>query len=449
MCGYIEVNSTAINTTGYRIELTNQIANELASKEYASRSEVGRRGVSSRRRELTNNKLVLLLINFKSSIQRELDSFFKELNNEGFNIRTLTKSAFTKARAKLNPWAFKRLGEIAVEVFYNQAPYHTWHGKRLLGIDGTRLKLPNHPSVIAEFGQHQMGPKADSPCSMAIGSVLYDCLNLVAIDSQLSSYETGERDLLLQHLAYVKEGDLLLLDRGYPCFWLLFLLAAKKIDFCVRLKADWWLKVNTFLTSSQTDDIVSFTLPKKDWDKLKDYPSIQDQQLRCRLVKVELPTGETEILCTSLIDQETYATDEFNALYHQRWSEEEGFKLLKSRIELERFTGKTALAVRQDFHAKILLLTLTAVYAHPIEERVRQEFKADEQRKHPQKINRTNALSNMQKISVSLFLKNMAAKVLTCFDEIVYKTRELIRPNRKNPRNHKLKKTYSMNYKPL
>lgn len=392
---------------------------------------------------------MLLLLNFKSSIQRELDSFFKELNKEDFNIRTVTKSAFTKARAKLNPWAFKRLGEIAVDVFYSSAPYRTWHGKRLLGIDGTRLQLPNHPSVIEEFGQHQVGPKADSPCSMATGSVLYDCLNLVAIDSQLASYQTGERDLLLQHLDCVKEGDLLLLDRGYPCFWLLFLLAARKIDFCVRLKADWWLKVNAFLKSPQADECVTFRLPKKDWDKLQDHPEIRNQELRCRLVKVKLPSGETEILCTSLTDQESYPTDEFKVLYHHRWSEEEGFKLLKSRIELERFTGKTALAVRQDFHAKILLLTLTAVYAHPIEERVRQEFKADEQRKHPQKINRTNAVSSMQKISVSLFLKNMAAKAIIFFDEIVYKTRELIRPNRKNPRKHKIKKAYSMNYKPL
>lgn len=392
---------------------------------------------------------MLLLLNFKSSIQRELDSFFKELNNESFNIRTLTKGALTKARAKLNPWAFKRLGEIAVDVFYSKASYYTWHGKRLLSIDGTRLQLPNHPSVVEEFGQHQMGPKADSSCSLATGSVLYDCLNLVAIDSQLASYQTSERDLLLQHLPYMKQGDLLLLDRGYPCFWLLFLLAAKKIDFCVRLKSDWWLKVNAFLKSPQADDFVTFTLPKKDWDRLKEYPEIRNQELRCRLVKVELPNGEIEILGTSLADQETYPANEFKALYHHRWSEEEGFKLLKSRIELERFTGKTALAVRQDFHAKILLLTLTAVYAHPIEERVRQEFKADHDRKHPQKINRTNAISNMQKISISLFLKNMATQALTFFDKIIFRTRELIRPNRKNPRKHKLKKAYSMNYKPL
>jgi hypothetical protein len=74
-----------------------------------------------------------------------------------------------------------------------------------------------------------------------MGSVLYDVLNHLTLDAQLAPYASSERDLLMQHLDKVQEGDLLLLDRGYPCFWLLFLLKAKKIEFCVRLKEDWWL----------------------------------------------------------------------------------------------------------------------------------------------------------------------------------------------------------------
>lgn len=334
-------------------------------------------------------------------------------------------------------------------MFYKEAPFYSWHGKRLLSIDGTRLLLPHHSSIVSEFGQHNMGPNADSPRSLATGSVLYDCLNLLALDSQIASYNTSERDLLLRHLDSVREGDLLLLDRGYPCFWLLFLLTAKKIDFCVRLKENWWLKVNEFSQSSDTDRLVTFTLPKKDYQKLEAFPEIQNQAITCRLVKVKLPSGETEILCTSLTNQETYLRDELESLYHQRWNEEEGYKLLKARVEVEQFSGKTAVAVQQDFHAKLLLLTLTAVYAHPIEERVRKEFKADEKRKHDQKINRTNAISNMQKILTPIFLKNMVSTAIEYFDYIVANTRELIRRNRKNPRKHKPKRNYNMNYKPL
>jgi alpha-L-fucosidase len=107
-----------------------------------------------------------MIINFKSSIQRELDGFFKAISKSDFKIREVTKGAFSQARAKLNPWAFKRLNEVVVNSFYEGAEYYTWYGMRTLSVDGTRLVLPNHPSVIEEFGQHNFGPNADSPRSL-------------------------------------------------------------------------------------------------------------------------------------------------------------------------------------------------------------------------------------------------------------------------------------------
>lgn len=390
-----------------------------------------------------------MIIGFKSSIQREADRFFKELSGSDFNIRTVTKGAFTTARSKLNPDAFKHLNDIACKIFYDEAPYHRWHNKRLVAVDGTRLMLPNHNTIVKEFGTHSFGPKADSVRSMAMGSMLYDPLNQIVLDAQIAPYVSSEIDLLQKHLPKINEGDILLLDRGYPCFWLLFLLTAKKIDFCVRLKNNWWVKVNEFTKSLETEIIVEFKLPKKDYKKLEEFPQIRDTAIKCRLIKVLLESGETEILCTSLLDQEEYKQEEFKELYHCRWKEEECFKMLKNRIELERFSGKTALAVQQDFHAKVFMLTLTAAYAHPIEEKVVKEFKANEYRKFNQKINRTNALSMTRTSLINVMLKGFVQKALEAFDFIVYKTREIIRPNRKEKRKHRQKKPYSMNYKPL
>lgn len=243
--------------------------------------------------------------------------------------------------------------------------------------------------------------------------------------------------------------DLLLLDRGYPSIWLLFLLTAKKVDFCIRMKEKWWIKVKEFSESKDQERIVTFKLPKKDWKKLEKFPELRETEIKCRLVKVILENGEKEILCTSLLDNNEYKHEAFKDLYHHRWSEEEAYKLLKSRMELEKFSGKTALAVQQDFHSKILLMTLAAAFAHPIEEKVRTEYKADQYKKHDQKINRTNTLANIRDIIVSVFLKGKIKKALEAFDDIVYKTREIIRKGRSNPRNHRQKKPYSMNYKPL
>jgi hypothetical protein len=449
LLGYIGGNPSINQNEDYRENLSKNIAYELENEEFNSRSKDGLKGVFSRDRKLTFSNLILLIIKIKGALQRELDEFYKALHQSEFKLREITKGGLTQARAKLNEWAFIRLNEVAVDTFYNEAEYYVWHEMRTLSVDGTRLVLPNHPSVIKEFGQHKFGPKADSPRSLALASVLYDVLNQISIDAQIAPYCESEGDLLSKHMDKIKQGDLLLLDRGYPCFWLLFMLKARGIEFCVRLKDNWWLKVKEFTESGEKERTVTFSLPKKDRSKLKDYPHMLDTTITCRLIKIKLETGEDEILCTSLTDTEKYLYEEFDSLYHYRWGEEEAYKLLKSRVELEDFSGKTARAVKQDFHSKMFLLTLCAAYAHPIEERVVAEYKADENRKHNQKINRTNALSMTLDILISVFVRKQFKKALQAFDIIVSETREIIRPGRNIPRKKKPKKLYSMNYKRL
>jgi len=394
-------------------------------------------------------------MSLNKAIQRELDNFFRKINSSNYNIREATKSAFTQARAKLNEKGFIRLNELASDTFYSSTEHFGWYGFRLLSVDGTRIVLPNHPSVKEEFGVCQFGPKADSERSMAIASMLYDVLNQITLDARLSPFKSksgkksSEQALLGEHMHRMLPGDLLLLDRGYPGLALFFLLKAKGIEFCVRMKGSWWKEVRQFRESGEKGRIVEFKLPAKDHKKLEAYPDWKDETIKCRLIRVELDNGEIEILCTSLIDTNAYPHQEFKELYHLRWNEEEAYKLLKSRIELENFSGKTAKAVKQDFHAKVFLLTLTAAYAHPVEERVKAEFKADKNRKYGQKINRTNSIAMTKDILVGMFIKKQFQNALMCFDNIVYNTREVIRPGRKNERKHRQKKRYSMNYKPL
>lgn len=386
---------------------------------------------------------------FKTALQRDLDRFYKSLYDEDFNIRAVTKGALTQARAKLNPWAFKRLNEVAVNTFYQEAEYYTWGGMRTLAVDGTRLMLPKHSTTIDKYGEYGFGPNADSPRSMAIGSMLYDVLNCLTIDAALAPYSGSERDLLLEHLEKIEKGDLLLLDRGYPCFWLLFLLKAKQVEFCVRLKENWWLSVKDFTESKEKERIMTLKLPPKDKEKLSEYPEMIDKELKVRLVRVELENGEVEILCTSLLDTAQFPSAEFKELYHLRWNEEEAYKLLKARAELEAFSGKTARAVEQDFYAKIFVMTMCAAFALPIEEKVKKEYKAGKDRKFGQKINRTHALASLMDMLVPVFLKKQFDRFLTAFDHLVYSTREIIRPGRSKPRKHRPKKQHYMNYKRL
>nr|WP_289048516.1 IS4 family transposase [uncultured Carboxylicivirga sp.] len=408
-----------------------------------------------RKRELTLKNVILLIMSLQSAVQRDLDRFFTKLNSSSYTIRKASKGAFSQARAKINEKGFIRLNRVVINTFYRRGVAKLWKNHRLIGVDGTRLMLPNHPTIKEEFGTCKFGPKSDSERSMATGSMLFDVLNQLTLDARLSPYKktngksAGERALLQQHLPSLEKGDLLIMDRGYPSIALFFMLIARGVDFCARMKTGWWKVVREFRDSGAKEQFVEFSLPKSQRDKLKEFPEWTYKIIKCRLIRVELEHGEVEILCTSLTDIEKYPHNEFKELYHLRWNHEEAYKLLKNRIELEDFSGKTANAVKQDFHAKIFLLSLTAAYAHPIEERVREEFRADEKRKHSQKINRTNAIAATKDILIAMFVKRQYCIAINAFDEIVYRTRELIRPNRLFERKKKPKKSYSMNYKRL
>jgi hypothetical protein len=279
-------------------------------------------------------------------------------------------------------------------------------------------------------------------------SVLYDVLNFTVLDAEIDSYQVSESNLAYRHIQYLDPGkDLVILDRGYPSLPLMFALQQKGVDYCIRMRDDWWLEVRKMLAGGQTDKEVTFRLSKNDRCLVRQY-NTKDDTIRCRLIAVTLPGGGKEILCTSILSKEVLPYECFLSLYNFRWNIEEGYKLFKTRLQLEAFSGKTAHAVKQDFFAKIFMMTTTAVLAFPVEE----QLKNDEQqskRKHPVKINRTNALSMINENAYKVIISKMITPVIEAFDIILRKTIEIVRPNRKYPRKKIKKKPPSSNYKQL
>ena len=266
----------------------------------------------------------MLLRGVKSSLQRELDSFFQSVLSTDYSIREVTKGALSQSRSKLNPEAFKEINDVACSSFYSDAPYLKWHGFRLLSIDGSRLHLPNHPSIKEEFGEYLVGRDASTPVSMGLVSMLYDPLNLLTLDSQITAWSDSEQSLFLKHIDKLQSGDLLLADRGYPSIYNFYLLRSKGVEFCFRMKEDWWLPVRSLVESGLKEMVVELPLPKKDHKREGGQSFSKEPPVRCRLILILLENGEKEVLCTSLIDSALYPYELFPELYHQRWGIEEG-----------------------------------------------------------------------------------------------------------------------------
>ena len=442
------IEGAANSNSGYRINLLKNIDHEFDDEQYTCRSKDGKKEVFTRKRFFTIRKLVVVIMLLKTSYQRELDKFCKTLMGGEFNIREVTKGALTQARAKLNPWAFQRLNEVSVEAFYDGAEYLEWKGMRVLAVDGSNLKLPKSQSIIEEFGLCKVGRNKEKDVCMARCSLLYDVLNHVTIDAQIGPYRESEKSLFVKHFPKLSKGDLVLGDRGYPSTELMLRLVNQEVEYCFRMKEHGFKVVSDFTSSGVKQQLVELSLSTKAKAFLTDQEP--PHTIACRLIKITLDNGEIEILATSLLDEQQYEYEQFEALYHTRWNVEEGYKLLKSRIEIEAFSGKTARSIHQDFHAKVLMLTLCATLAFPIEQKVREEYSKNQTgNKYDQQINRTSAIGVTKESLISLIIRKSYQQGIDCMDMIIENTREVIRKDRRNKIHKKPKRLFHTAYKPI
>ena len=125
--------------------------------------------------------------------------------------------------------------------------------------------------------------------------------------------------------------------------------------------------------------------------------------IRVRFVRVLLATGEFEVLVTSLLDEARYPTEGFLELYGHRWGVESFYGLLKTRLELENFTGTGAEAVRQDFHATVYLSGLESILTAPAQATL--DAKAV---RHPQTVNRAVSFSAIKNAAFDLLVGDLA-----------------------------------------
>lgn len=417
----------------------------MTSKEFISRHRIKQTDFT-RERTLTFQKVFFLLINFLTkSLQAELDNLFKVIFNREIPVNQVSKGAFSLARKKLSHQAFVELDKDQIDYFYKTQDYKTWNGFRLLGVDGSTARLPHSAEIVAKYGIHDTS-ETGTPIIYSRLSQAYDLLNNITVDAQLSTYDDNEHNLALQHTATFKTGDLVLYDRNYASFWMFALLLNKGVDFCARLKTGTW-KIAKQLVDSGEKEIIAEIYPSSMSVKKCKELGVSTAPIRLRFICIELSTGEKEVLITSLMDIEQYPYPIFSNLYQLRWQVEESYKTMKSRLEIENFSGKSCLSIAQDFYAKIFSCNLTSILVSATVQRVEQVCK---KRKNKYKPNFTQALHRMKNSIVLLFCreKEIVEAYLDELTNLFVANLEPIRPDRHYERNfRKSKRIYPMPYK--
>jgi hypothetical protein len=291
-----------------------------------------------------------------------------------------------------------------------------------------------------------MKPKNGTERPMARISQLFDVLNKVTVDAIIAPYKIGERELLRRHLANLLPDQLILLDRGYPAYWVFNLILSQGGNFCARISTQWEI-VREFVDSGLQEKLIDLK-PSYASKAESIEMGLAINPLKLRLIRIELDSGEVEVLITSLVDDQKYPHDIFKDLYHKRWPVEVDYLFMKKRIEIGNFSGKTALSVYQDFHAKVFAKNLTFVLASPAQDFV---ISQSEEKQYDYQINYTEAISKSKDTIFLLFERpgELIVKLIQQIQTLFISSTEPIRPGRKFERKHKMnKREYYINYKP-
>lgn len=374
-----------------------------------------------RERRLPLPRLVAFLVNApRAGLQSELDAFFDHALGSS-EARPVSKSALCQARRQLRPAALRELMAHSGRIFATHSQVPQWHGRRVLALDGSTLRVPDVPECAEVFGGMNTSCGRFRPLARA--SALLDVARGAFVDAALGGFGEDERTLARQHLPHLGPQDLLLMDRGYPSREWFAELVARGVAFCARISERIWSVVARFARGRRNDAVADLGTP--------------GAPLPLRLLRVKRPDGSRLVMVTNLFDK-TLDPETFADLYRTRWRIEEAFKLIKARLQVENWSGILPHTVEQDFYASLLRANCAAVLAlavRPEDAALSADTPLDGSRWR-QRLNRTLALKSLRHYLPRLLLAIDLVRVL---DLLVERLRsptavERTRPLRSAPR---------------
>lgn len=237
-----------------------------------------------------------------------------------------TSSAVTQARDRLGVEPMKLLFERqGQELKARHEAQHTYKGMRVVGVDGSTLKVADSPENRQRFGAPKSG-RGRSAFPLVRIVMLLMVATHVAFAVALAPYATGELPLALTLLSRLEPGTLVLMDRGYCSYLLWCQLLQKGCSFLTRSKRR--MRFRRLKKLGEGEWLVKFLVPEY---LRRTHPELPGSVI-LRLIRYQMAGFRTSWLITSLTDPELYPRDELVSLYHFRWELELAYGAIKTRL---------------------------------------------------------------------------------------------------------------------
>ena len=215
--------------------------------------------------------------------------------------------------------------------------------------------------------------KYNLPCSHAFypqGSIscLYRLKSRIAYDYSLVNTMNEQREAL-KHLKTLKTDDVVVYDRGYLSYPLIYKHDELSIDCIFRLKKQSFKMIDKFISSDCKDEIVEVIPSQKSYAKIKKkYNFITNRKsIKMRLIKYKIKNKEY-YLGTTILDNKITIED-YAQVYHARWGHEEFYKSFKNQLKAIDFHGKTEVFIQQEIYAGFNILALNRIISNNLEEK--------------------------------------------------------------------------------
>jgi len=382
----------------------------------------------TRQRKLTIEILVMFLLYMpKKTMTVELEKYFEILG-----MASCTKGSYSQRRKLLSHKIFIDMNEKYCNSIYEKLDCKRWKGKKVIAVDGTKLNLFNKKEVVAEFGVQKTKGK-DVPMAHVISS--YDVLNNICIKSEITGLNRGEGIVALKRVPSYSHDTVVLYDRGFPSFGLIFQQIENKIPFVMRLKKDFNKETIKFANGKAKEKIVEIGISARGRRVLKEegYEVNKDTKIKVRLIRIELRNDFT-IIATSLKNRKKYKREDFKKLYNLRWGIETYYDKLKNKMKAETFSGRTVENIKQEFYALILFSNIHSLIVKATES---ETAKTKDVNKKEQKINQNVTIGLLKDKIVELLISPTIIDVLLLMIKKFSRYKIPIIPDRQNKRKAK------------
>lgn len=405
---------------------------ELINPNLAAQFKMDDKHFTRTRKQSFLSAVLLMVGQLKKSLNVEIDDFLQQLNNK-LSLRALpfTSSAFVQNRKKINPDVFKHLSSVIIKGFYRPEndEIKRLKGLRILAADSSGLTLPFTKELQQQYGV--ISNAGALSIVQAKISVLFDVMNKLTLDVVLGKGRASERELALMHKYQWQKNDLIIYDRGYPSFAFIYEHIQAGIDCLIRAKTIHSNLVKEFVVGGKRS-FVTLMYPDQDKSfKGKNYN--RKTSVQVRLIRVDLPGGETEVLITTLLDSQKYPSKLFKGLYFMRWGIETFIDKLKNKLKIEHFSGYSDQTIRQDIGCAVFISNLQSVIVSSLTDELDEQ---NERRLYDHKVN-TNLSYGFLKNRVIELLhhKGSTELILTELENLFLQHTVPIRPGRSYPRN--------------